>query len=137
MSEFYIGEKYVSYWHLTVYKVHLYICYVIEKSYLPVIPTSVSKSSVNAARVTGGAIAKIGKNNLENKLVSFSRPNRLFKLFRRVTVIIGNELDNVRTGNNARKYRRKSTGQTFTHFKYGPYCMVSLWEALNDLKVSG
>ena len=83
------------------------------------IPTSVSKSSVNAARVTGGAIAKIGKNNLENKLVSFSRPNRLFKLFRRVTVIIGNELDNVRTGNNARKYRRKSTGQTFTDFKYG------------------
>jgi len=67
---------------------------------------------VNAARVTGGAIAKTGKNNLENKPVSFSRPNRLFKLLRRVTVIIGNELDNVRTGNNARKYRRKSTGQT-------------------------
>ena len=80
--------------------------------YLPVIPTSVSRSSVNAASVTGGAIANTGKNNLENKPVSFSRPNRLFKLLRRVTVIIGNELDNVRTGNRARKYRRKSTGQT-------------------------
>ena len=80
--------------------------------YLPVIPTSVSRSSVNAASVTGGAIAKTGKNNLENKPVSFSRPKRLFKLLRRVTVIIGNELDNVRTGNKARKYRRKSTGQT-------------------------
>ena len=57
-------------------------------------------------------MANTGKNNLENKPVSFSRPKRLFKLLRRVTVIIGNELDNVRTGNKARKYRRKSTGQT-------------------------
>ena len=72
-------------------------------NYLPVIPTSVSKSSVNAARVTGGAMARTGKNSRVNKPVSFSRPNNVFKLFRRVTVIIGKELDKVRTGNRARK----------------------------------
>ena len=71
--------------------------------YLPVIPTNVSKSSVNAASVTGGAIARIGKNSRVKRPVSFSRPKSVFKLLRNVTVMIGKELDKVRTGNRARK----------------------------------
>ena len=72
-------------------------------SYLPVIPTNVSKSSVNAANVTGGAIASIGKKSRVKSDVSFSRPKSVFKLLRRVTVIMGNELDRVSTGNRAKK----------------------------------
>ena len=66
-------------------------------------PTSVSKSSVNAASVTGGAIARMGKNNRVKRPVSFSRPNSVFRLLRNVTVMIGKELDKVSTGNRARK----------------------------------
>ena len=75
----------------------------LKNNYLPVIPTNVSKSSVKAANVTGGAIASIGKNSRVKSDVSSSRPKSVFKLLRNVTVIMGNELDRVSTGNRAKK----------------------------------
>jgi hypothetical protein len=71
--------------------------------YLPVIPTKVSKSSVNAAKITGGAKATQGRTSFQTNFRLSSRPNKLRRLFLRVTVIIGNDVESVKTGNRAKK----------------------------------
>ena len=68
-------------------------------------PTRVSRSSVKKAKITGGTIARIGKKIFQISLGSSSLPKRLLRLLRSVTVIIGNEVERVRTGNKPRKYR--------------------------------
>ena len=76
---------------------------IILRVYLPVIPTSVSRLSVKKARIIGGPIARMGKTNFQTRRWSSSMPTKERRLFLKVTVMIGNDVDKVKTGKAARK----------------------------------
>ena len=76
---------------------------MLRLSYLPVIPTSDSRLSVKKARMIGGPIAKMGKKIFHTSRWSSSMAKSERRLFLSVTVMIGNDVDRVRTGNSARK----------------------------------